>query len=160
MLVPSQGHCGFPSFPVVDWFCLFADLRVLPFPLEDCLVFSNFVITLIYHNTTFINRYSNTQRLLNIFVGTFFFIWSVIVLKWYNSLQYETWDNKNSELTKCFSTDHKRIFLIIYVTEIPNYFLIKTLLKYLVFYGENYQIINNCINTGQLVLLNHHVLDT
>jgi len=23
MPVPSQGHYGFPSFPVVDWFCLF-----------------------------------------------------------------------------------------------------------------------------------------
>jgi hypothetical protein len=29
MPVPSQGHCGFPSFPVVDWFCLFVDLWVL-----------------------------------------------------------------------------------------------------------------------------------
>ena len=47
MPVPSQGHCGFPSFPVVDWFCLFVDLWVLPFPLEDCSVFGNFVITLI-----------------------------------------------------------------------------------------------------------------
>jgi hypothetical protein len=36
MLVPSQGHWGFPSFPVVDWFFLFVDLWVLPFPLEDC----------------------------------------------------------------------------------------------------------------------------
>jgi hypothetical protein len=23
MPVPSQGHCGFHSFPVIDWFCLF-----------------------------------------------------------------------------------------------------------------------------------------
>jgi hypothetical protein len=23
MPVPSQGHYGFHSFPVVDWFCLF-----------------------------------------------------------------------------------------------------------------------------------------
>ena len=38
MPVPSQGHCGFPSFQVVDWFCLFVDLSVLPFPLEDCSV--------------------------------------------------------------------------------------------------------------------------
>jgi hypothetical protein len=45
MPVPSQVHCGFPSFPVVDWFCLFVDLWVLPFPLEDCSVFGNFVIT-------------------------------------------------------------------------------------------------------------------
>ena len=47
MPVPSQGHCSFPSFPVVDWFCLFIDLWVLLFPLEDCSVFGNFVITLI-----------------------------------------------------------------------------------------------------------------
>ena len=46
MPIPSQDHCGFPSFPVVDWFCLFVDLWVLPFPLEDCSVFGNFVITL------------------------------------------------------------------------------------------------------------------
>ena len=45
--VPSQGHCGYLSFPVVDWFCLFVDLWALPFPLEDCLLFGNFVITLI-----------------------------------------------------------------------------------------------------------------
>jgi hypothetical protein len=48
MPVPSQGHCGFPSFPVVDWFCLFVDIWVLPFPLEDCSVFGNFVITLMH----------------------------------------------------------------------------------------------------------------
>ena len=48
MPIPSQGNCGFPSFPVVDWFCPFVDLWVLPFPLEDCSVFGNFVITLIY----------------------------------------------------------------------------------------------------------------
>ena len=35
------------SFPVVDWFCPFVNLWVLPFPLEDCSVFGNFVITLI-----------------------------------------------------------------------------------------------------------------
>jgi hypothetical protein len=28
-------------------FCLFADLRVLPFPLKDCSVFGNFVIALV-----------------------------------------------------------------------------------------------------------------
>ena len=49
MPVPSQGHCGFPSFPVVNWSCLFVDICVLPFPLEDCSVFGNFVITLIYY---------------------------------------------------------------------------------------------------------------
>jgi hypothetical protein len=39
MPVPSRGHCGFTSFPVVDWFCLFVDLWVLTFPLEECSVF-------------------------------------------------------------------------------------------------------------------------
>ena len=33
MPVPSQGHYGFHSFPVVDWFCLFIYLCVLTFPL-------------------------------------------------------------------------------------------------------------------------------
>jgi hypothetical protein len=47
MPVPSQGHYGFHSFPVVDWFCLFIYLWVLIFPLEDCSEFGNFVITLI-----------------------------------------------------------------------------------------------------------------
>ena len=48
MPVPSQGHCIFSSFLVVDWFCLFVELWVLPFPLEDYSVFGNFVITLIW----------------------------------------------------------------------------------------------------------------
>jgi hypothetical protein len=33
MPIPSQGHYGFHSFPVVDWFCLFIYLWVLTFPL-------------------------------------------------------------------------------------------------------------------------------
>ena len=33
MPVPSQGHYGFHSFPVVDLFCLFIYLWVLTFPL-------------------------------------------------------------------------------------------------------------------------------
>ena len=33
MPVPNQGHYGFHSFPVVDWFCLFIYLWVLTFPL-------------------------------------------------------------------------------------------------------------------------------
>ena len=52
MPVPSQGHCGFHSFPVVDWFCLFIYLWDLTFPLEDCSEFGNFVITLIDNETT------------------------------------------------------------------------------------------------------------
>ena len=55
--VPSQGHCGFPTFPVVDWFCLFVDLWVLPFPLEDCSMFGNFVITLIFWDVANVNRF-------------------------------------------------------------------------------------------------------
>jgi hypothetical protein len=47
MPVPSQGHYGFHSFPVVDWFCLFIYLWVFTFPLEDYSEFGNFVITLI-----------------------------------------------------------------------------------------------------------------
>jgi hypothetical protein len=39
MPVPSQGHYGFHSFPIVDWFCLFIYLWVLPFPLLDCSEF-------------------------------------------------------------------------------------------------------------------------
>ena len=38
----------FPIFRLFFvWFCLFVDLWVLTFPLEDCSVFGNFVITLI-----------------------------------------------------------------------------------------------------------------
>jgi hypothetical protein len=51
MPVPSQGHYGFHSFPVVDWFCLFIYLWVLTFPLLDCSEFGNFVITLIYERS-------------------------------------------------------------------------------------------------------------
>ena len=47
MPVPSQGHYGFHSFPVVVWFFLFIYLWVLTFPLLDCSEFGNFVITLI-----------------------------------------------------------------------------------------------------------------
>ena len=47
MPVPSQGHYGFHSFPVVDWFFLFIYIWVLTFPLLDCSEFGNFVITLI-----------------------------------------------------------------------------------------------------------------
>jgi hypothetical protein len=49
MPVPSQGHYGFHSFPVVDWFCLFIYLWVLTFLLEDCSEFGNFVITLYWN---------------------------------------------------------------------------------------------------------------
>jgi hypothetical protein len=83
MPVPSQGHYGFHSFPLVDWFCLFIYLWVLTFPLEDCSEFGNFVITLILiwilNNTlthlyiwladdncveTFENTLDNNRRLL------------------------------------------------------------------------------------------------
>ena len=54
MPVPSQSHCDFPSFSVVNWLCLFVDIWVLPFPLEDCLVYGNFVITLICDGSGFL----------------------------------------------------------------------------------------------------------
>jgi hypothetical protein len=54
MPVPSQGHYGFHSFPVVYWFCLFIYLWVLTIPLEDCSDFGNFVITLIYWHNMFL----------------------------------------------------------------------------------------------------------
>jgi hypothetical protein len=39
---------NFNYCPIVWHFCLFVNLWVLPFPLEVCSVFGNFVITLIY----------------------------------------------------------------------------------------------------------------
>ena len=67
-LYQVKAHCDFLSFPVVDWFCLFVDLWVLPFPLEDCSVFGNFVITLIYTsvltNSVILLGLPNTPRSL------------------------------------------------------------------------------------------------
>ena len=60
MPVPSQGHYGFHSFPVVDWFCLCIYLWVLTFPLLNCSDFGNFVITLIYLNILF--GYNHVQN--------------------------------------------------------------------------------------------------
>ena len=60
MPVPSQGHYGFHSFPVFDWFCLFIYLWVLTFPLEDYSEFGNFVITLIYKYTYYAHIISQT----------------------------------------------------------------------------------------------------
>jgi hypothetical protein len=51
----KSGPLRFPSFPIVKWFFLFVDLWVLPFPLEDCSVFCNFVITLM--SPVHISRY-------------------------------------------------------------------------------------------------------
>jgi hypothetical protein len=48
--VPSQGHCGFPSFPVVDWFCLFVDLWVLSlWKIARCSFILYFDLTTIWH---------------------------------------------------------------------------------------------------------------
>jgi hypothetical protein len=48
MPVPSQGHCVFPLFRLLtDFVCLFI-YEFLPLHLEDCSMFGNFVITLIY----------------------------------------------------------------------------------------------------------------
>jgi hypothetical protein len=75
MPVPSQGHYGFHSFPVVDWFCLFIYLWVLTFPLEDCSEFGNFAITLICYRYTytlwyfsFISASSLCTRLQPVFI--------------------------------------------------------------------------------------------
>ena len=62
MPVPSQGHYGFHSFPVVDWFCLFIYLWVLTLPLEDCSEFGNFVITLIYLLSKIYDIYRGRSR--------------------------------------------------------------------------------------------------
>jgi hypothetical protein len=45
----------FHSFQIVKWFFLFVDLWVLPFHLEDCSVFGNFVIILM--SPVHISRY-------------------------------------------------------------------------------------------------------
>jgi hypothetical protein len=64
MPVPSQGHYGFHSFPVVDWFCLFIHLWVLTFPLLDCSEFGNFVITLIlYPHNKSVQHIRQTQQI-------------------------------------------------------------------------------------------------
>ena len=69
MPVPSQGLYGFPSFPVVDWFCLFIYLGVLTFPSEDCSEFGNFVITLISSiNKT--DHHDLTVKLLKVVLNT------------------------------------------------------------------------------------------
>ena len=68
MPVPSQGHYGFPSFPVVDWFCLFIYLWVLTFPLADCSEFANFVITLI--SSTNKTDHDITVKLLKVVLNT------------------------------------------------------------------------------------------
>ena len=38
ILLYQNEICRFSSFSIVDWFCLFVDLWVLPFPLEDLWV--------------------------------------------------------------------------------------------------------------------------
>ena len=47
MPVPSQGYYGCTVFRLLTDFYLFIYLWVLTFPLEDCSVFGNFVITFI-----------------------------------------------------------------------------------------------------------------
>jgi hypothetical protein len=71
MPVPSYGHYGFHSFPVVDWFCLFIYLWVLTFPLLDCSEFGNFVITLIHVGWRFQNR---TEQIANNFKYEYFLL--------------------------------------------------------------------------------------
>ena len=69
MNVPSQGHYGFHSFPVVDWFCLFIYLWVLTFPLLDCSEFGSLVITLIRYTTkAFVIKFVNDLRQVSCFL--------------------------------------------------------------------------------------------
>ena len=73
MPVPSPGHYGFHSFPVVDWFFLFIYLWVLTFPLSDCSEFGNFVITLIYnYNNTLCCLISNHSFAKSIMIDCFY----------------------------------------------------------------------------------------
>ena len=67
----KSGPLRFPSFPVVDWFCLFIDLWVLTFPLEDCSVFGNFVITLIQRITAFVYPFGMSKLTLILLISTF-----------------------------------------------------------------------------------------
>jgi hypothetical protein len=56
MPVPSQGHYGFHSFPVVDWFCLFIYLWVLTFPFEDYSEFG-ILLLLLFHEIYSMSRH-------------------------------------------------------------------------------------------------------
>ena len=67
------------SFPVVEWFCLFIDLWVLTFPLEDCSVFCNFVITLIYHHDI-------TEILLKVAFSTIKPNQTLFLILWYQRI--------------------------------------------------------------------------
>jgi len=66
----KSGPLRFPSFPVVDWFCLFVDLWVLIFPLGDCSVFGNFVITLMLRQVlTFVTKLGHQNICLKMVLG-------------------------------------------------------------------------------------------
>ena len=73
MPVPSQGHYGFHSFPVVDWFCRFIYLCVLTFPLQDCPEFGNFVITIIDNCCLVcVNDYASISQASNSFSNIYY----------------------------------------------------------------------------------------
>ena len=81
--VPSRGHCGFPSFQVVDWFCLFVDLWVFTFPLEDCSVFVNFVIILL-HFCFHLQKCSDMEKNMNFLNCKYQFPYTCFLTGWVN----------------------------------------------------------------------------
>ena len=83
MPVPSQGHYGFHSFPVVDWFCLFIYmyLWVLTFPLEDCSEFGNLVITLIYNDNNNLRLFVRRAAVLPLVLS------ELVEGLWFNALE-------------------------------------------------------------------------
>jgi hypothetical protein len=81
MPVPSQGHYGFHSFPVVDWFCLFIYLWVLTFPLEDCSEFGNLVITLIYNDNNNLRLFIRRAAVLPLVLS------ELVEGLWFNALE-------------------------------------------------------------------------
>jgi hypothetical protein len=102
MPVPSQGHYGFPSFPVVDWFCLFIYWWVLIFPLEDCSEFGNFVITLI-SSTNKTDHYDITVKLLKVVLNTI----NQTKIKLVNNQEIILSQIQNSEIATPFICIHK-----------------------------------------------------
>jgi hypothetical protein len=102
MPVPSQGYYGFPSFPVVDWFCLFKYLWVLTFPLRDCSEFSNFVITLI-SSTNKTDYHDITVQLLKVVLNTI----NQTKIKLVNNQEMILSQMQNSQIATPFIFIHK-----------------------------------------------------
>jgi hypothetical protein len=104
MPVPSQGHYGFHSFPVVDWFCLFIYLWVLTFLLEDCSEFGNFVITLI-SSTNKTDHHDITEILLKVVLNTINHIFYILNFQQYLGYIMEVGNNKNTKLWTIFQKE-------------------------------------------------------